>query len=260
MEHTTLQYFGTSLTSHGHYFWILADDRLNKSPIHFQDIPFNPENLLQGERIGTAKFFRFGEYTVCAIVGSCYDTRGGSWSVFFIEKKIHWTALKDIILGMPIANRMIRKMEERFPIIWPVPQPVKKSAYIVLDFDGTCVAHEFPNVGHEIGAVPVLKELLANGHKLILFTMRGDKETDGQNHLANAIDWFAQNDIPLTGVQTNPSQHIWTNSPKAYGEVIIDDAALGCPLVHQDHPLRPYVDWPEVRKRLVNMGYIKDGQ
>jgi hypothetical protein len=28
--------------------------------------------------------------------------------------------------------------------------------YIVIDFDGTCVAHEFPKVGKDIGAVPVL--------------------------------------------------------------------------------------------------------
>ena len=27
---------------------------------------------------------------------------------------------------------------------------------ILIDFDGTCVAHEFPKVGKDIGAVPVL--------------------------------------------------------------------------------------------------------
>lgn len=30
---------------------------------------------------------------------------------------------------------------------------------IVIDFDGTCVTHEFPLVGKDIGAVPVLKKL-----------------------------------------------------------------------------------------------------
>ena len=33
---------------------------------------------------------------------------------------------------------------------------------IGIDFDGTCVTHEFPFVGIDIGAVPVLKELIAN--------------------------------------------------------------------------------------------------
>ena len=47
-------------------------------------------------------------------------------------------------------------------------------AIIGIDFDGTCVTHEFPRIGKDIGAVPVLKELIANGHDLILFTMRSD--------------------------------------------------------------------------------------
>lgn len=43
---------------------------------------------------------------------------------------------------------------------------------IAVDFDGTCVTHEFPRVGAEIGAAEVLKELTDKGHKIILFTMR----------------------------------------------------------------------------------------
>jgi hypothetical protein len=46
---------------------------------------------------------------------------------------------------------------------------------ICIDFDGTCVTHEFPKVGKDIGAAPVLKELTEKGHRLILFTMRSDK-------------------------------------------------------------------------------------
>lgn len=41
---------------------------------------------------------------------------------------------------------------------------------IAVDFDGTCVTHEY--VGKEIGAAEVLKELTDKGHKIILFTMR----------------------------------------------------------------------------------------
>ena len=37
---------------------------------------------------------------------------------------------------------------------------------IAIDFDGTCVYHDYPYVGKDIGAVPVLKELVAAGHKL----------------------------------------------------------------------------------------------
>lgn len=47
-------------------------------------------------------------------------------------------------------------------------------AIIGIDFDGTVVTHDFPKIGKDIGAVPVLKKLVENGHKLILFTMRSD--------------------------------------------------------------------------------------
>lgn len=132
---------------------------------------------------------------------------------------------------------------------------------ICIDFDGTCVTHEFPKIGKDIGAVPVLKELVANGHKLILFTMRSDRhENKDTGHpeieditgqfLTDAVNWFKENGIPLYGIQTNPTQINWTTSPKAYGQLYIDDAALGCPLINNGVD-RPYVDWNEVRLKLI---------
>ena len=57
-----------------------------------------------------------------------------------------------------------------------------------IDFDGTVVTHAFPEIGDDIGAVPVLKALVENGHQLILFTMRSDNK-DG-NYLTQAVNWF----------------------------------------------------------------------
>lgn len=139
--------------------------------------------------------------------------------------------------------------------------------YIVIDFDGTCVAHDFPRIGKEIGAVPVLKELVQYGHRLILFTMRSDivnpKGGDAEihlesgNYLTEAVQWFKDNDIPLYGIQTNPTQHTWTTSPKAYGELIIDDAALGCPLKFDTNVSnKVFVDWASVREILLGKGLI----
>jgi hypothetical protein len=125
---------------------------------------------------------------------------------------------------------------------------------ICVDFDGTCVTHEYPNVGREIGASSVLKELIDNGHRLILFTMRSD--SGSKKVLSDAIDWFTENDIQLYGIQTHPKQSKWTSSPKAYGQIYIDDAALGCPLVYPKGE-RPYVDWKKVRDILVEMEVIK---
>lgn len=126
---------------------------------------------------------------------------------------------------------------------------------ISVDFDGTCVTHEFPFVGKDIGAVPVLKELVESGNQLILFTMRSD--TTKGNFLKDAVSWFNDNGIPLYGIQTNPAQTSWTSSPKAYAEMYIDDAALGCPLVYPGGVERPYVDWVKVREYLIDRSIIK---
>ena len=103
-------------------------------------------------------------------------------------------------------------------------------AIICIDFDGTCVTHEFPDVGKDIGAVPVLKKLVKAGHQLILYTMRSEKNT-----LDDAIHWFANNDIPLYGINENPEQKSWTLSPKPFAHLYIDDSALGAPLKY-DYP------------------------
>lgn len=143
-----------------------------------------------------------------------------------------------------------------------------KNIEICIDFDGTCTTHDFPRIGNEIGAAPVLRELVENGHKLILFTMRSDIDKVSipkgsnlcdipSNYLSDALDWFYRNNIPLYGIQSNPSQSSWTKSPKAYGQLYIDDAALGCPLIYPEAG-RPYVDWVKVRLMLIEMGLISE--
>lgn len=123
---------------------------------------------------------------------------------------------------------------------------------IGIDFDGTCVTHEYPNIGKDIGAIPVLKNIIKKGHKIILFTMRSNK---GGTTLTDAINWFKENDIPLYGVNFNPSQGSWTSSPKPYCHIYIDDAALGCPLVYPSTG-RPYVNWVEVENILSRRGVL----
>ena len=137
---------------------------------------------------------------------------------------------------------------------------------IVIDFDGTCVTHEFPEIGKDIGAQRVLKKLVERGHRLILFTMRSDNgslplftvagiENVRGDFLTQAVEWFEKNEIPLFGIQENPEQKSWTNSPKAYGQIIIDDSALGCPLTYV-YGRRPYVDWESVESMLKLKGLI----
>ena len=128
---------------------------------------------------------------------------------------------------------------------------------IAVDFDGTCATHEFPEVGKDIGAVPVLKKLIKCGHKLILYTMRSDGQNNHPNVLNDAIKWFYDNDIPLIGINENPEQSSWTNSPKPYAHVYIDDAALGCPLIYDEEiSERPFVDWFAIEEILSDRGII----
>jgi hypothetical protein len=124
-------------------------------------------------------------------------------------------------------------------------------AVIAVDFDGTCVTHEYPRVGNDIGAVPVLKKLIDAGHQLILFSMRSDKEQQ------DAVDWFAKNNIPLYGININPDQLSWTKSNKAYAQLYIDDASLGCPLIYDTKiARRPFVDWVKVEEILKLKGLL----
>ena len=123
---------------------------------------------------------------------------------------------------------------------------------IAIDFDGTCVYHEYPYIGKDIGAAPVLKELPEAGHKLILFTMRDGKL------LKEAEGWFKQNKIPLMDSNRNKEQTRWTSSPKVHAELYIDDSALGIPLKYEDGLPRPYVDWEKTRAMLVDFGILDE--
>ncbi len=131
--------------------------------------------------------------------------------------------------------------------------PKSKSKVIAVDFDGTCVTHEFPNVGSDIGATGVLMKLMANGHRLMLWTMR-----DGET-LKAARTWFATHGLKLWGINENPEQKEtgWSKSNKQNADLYIDDAALGAPLISiPDFSDRPFIDWKAVEKELIKQGLI----
>ena len=125
--------------------------------------------------------------------------------------------------------------------------------YIAVDFDGTCVTHEYPEVGKDIGAAPVLRALRGRGHHIILNTMRCGQE------LEDAKMWFVKNHIELFGTNRNPTQSRWTTSPKVYAHLYIDDAALGCPLMMDPNfSNRPYVDWEAIKVYLKSAGILDE--
>lgn len=122
---------------------------------------------------------------------------------------------------------------------------------IGIDFDGTIVEHRYPDIGLTVpGAISVITNLWLQGHKLILWTMRDGKELD------DAVNYLKGYGIPLFGINENPEQSAWTTSPKAYCQLYIDDAALGCPLRPSMGTARPMVDWEEVKKQLITKGIL----
>lgn len=141
-----------------------------------------------------------------------------------------------------------------------------KKHTILVDFDGTCTTHEFPAIGKDIGAAPVLRELVSAGHQLILWTMRCDHTeppvTDdpdihpvGGNYLSEAVKWFEDRNIPLYGINTNPTQSSWTSSRKAYGTLCLDDINIGARLTHLPK-MRPFIDWEKTYEDLCELNIL----
>jgi hydroxymethylpyrimidine pyrophosphatase-like HAD family hydrolase len=121
---------------------------------------------------------------------------------------------------------------------------------IAVDFDGTVVKHKYPAVGETVdGAVETLKRIVEKGNRIILWTMRHGKELD------DAVKWYEENGIPLFGINSNSEQSSWTESPKAYAQVYIDDAAIGCPMKF-DGQMNWHVDWQRVTELLELMKAI----
>lgn len=76
----------------------------------------------------------------------------------------------------------------------------------------------------------------------------------GGVHLDNALQYCMKNNIKLFGINKNPLA-VWTDTPKVYADLYIDDRNVGCPL-KTDKSLshNPFVDWDKVDLILTDMG------
>lgn len=125
-------------------------------------------------------------------------------------------------------------------------EPREEQPWIIaVDFDGTIVEHEYPDIGQEVpDAVVVLRALAGQGNRLILWTMRSGARLD------EAVAWCEERGLHFWAVNGNPEQVRWTESPKAYAHIYIDDAAMGCPVTSRRGCRRSFVDWRQVRRML----------
>ena len=96
---------------------------------------------------------------------------------------------------------------------------------IAIDFDGTIVTHEYPEIGRPIkGAIETIKAIIENDHKVFLWTMRCNKKYRRRDLLQEAIDYCHDNGVELYSANISPSQ--FSTSNKQYASLYIDDAAL----------------------------------
>ena len=98
---------------------------------------------------------------------------------------------------------------------------------IAVDFDGTIVEHKYPKIGKEIPfAIATLKQLQADGHLLILWTVRcGEllEEAIDYCHL-HGLEFFAVNSNYPEEEHIESSRHICR---KLKADMFIDDRNIG---------------------------------
>ena len=104
------------------------------------------------------------------------------------------------------------------------------SKKIAVDFDGTLCEYAFPKIGSQTAQqkelLEILIELKKEGHKIILWTNRGDN--DKYKVLTEAIDWCRSKGLEFDAINENlPDQKkISGYSPKIMADFYIDDKAL----------------------------------
>ena len=96
---------------------------------------------------------------------------------------------------------------------------------IAVDFDGTIVHHRYPAIGKPVPfALETLEQLIADGHKLILWTVREGKLLD------DAVDYCRQHGVEFYAVNAEYPDAGWSGSGvsrKIRADVYIDDRNLG---------------------------------
>jgi len=107
----------------------------------------------------------------------------------------------------------------------------KKDSYVIaVDFDGTLCEYAFPEIGeqktHHKRLLEVLIDMRQRGHKLILWTCRGDNEQ--YPCLTNAIEWCKKQGLEFDAINENVAgtKKLSGPSPKVVADYYLDDKSL----------------------------------
>lgn len=135
---------------------------------------------------------------------------------------------------------------------------------IAVDMDATMTQDEWPRLGPNVPwAFEVVRELVRNGHKIILLTQREHVGVDDvPDVLQVAIDKFVEERIPLYSVNSFPEEdNVYFPSRKVYADVYVDDHNAGIqrkPYINGDGDNSPYVDWEVLDEWFVREGYYQN--
>jgi hydroxymethylpyrimidine pyrophosphatase-like HAD family hydrolase len=122
---------------------------------------------------------------------------------------------------------------------------------IAIDFDGTIVSHQYPDIGKAApGAAETIQYLYDKGYKLILWTCRYGSD------LVDAVD-FVHRLVPY--VKWSGFNAPYVDAPfkslgrKIYADFYIDDKSINIPMVEyedEDGWLHRAVDWAFIKEIL----------
>jgi len=107
---------------------------------------------------------------------------------------------------------------------------MSKKLKIAVDFDGTLCTYAFPKIGEQspkhLELMQTLIKLREDGHKLILWTNRGDNEE--YPVLTEAITWCKERGLEFDAINENlpDTKKLSGPSPKIMADYYIDDKAL----------------------------------
>ena len=114
---------------------------------------------------------------------------------------------------------------------------------IAVDFDGTIVEHKYPQIGRARPfAIETLKALNADGHRLILWTVR-----EGAS-LEEAVEYCRKRGVEFYAVNSeypNATASGWSSSRKIRADLFIDDSNIG-----------GIPDWSEIYQ-MIKYGYTR---
>ncbi|MFD2543478.1 BT0820 family HAD-type phosphatase [Lacinutrix gracilariae] len=109
---------------------------------------------------------------------------------------------------------------------------------LAIDFDGTIVDDAYPKIGKpKLFAIDTLKQLQADGHRLILWTYRSGQQLD------EAVAFCKSKGIEFYAVNKSFPEEVFdaSKSRKIHADLFIDDRNIG-----------GFLGWGEVYQHLSN--------